>query len=164
MIDVSQFDSPLGKIVVAERRAKVLAICFGGRRVLRESHPEIWEVEEVRDAPEAPSARAISAYLNGKVGTLRVPVDMQLIAGAFDRLVLTRLYKIRAGQTVSYGELAKMVGSPGAARAVGGAMRRNPIPIVLPCHRVLPQSGGLGNYTGGVNKKSWLLAREGIRL
>lgn len=164
MIDVSQFDSPLGRIAVAERNEKVLAICYGGRRVLRASHPELWEVDEIREVPLAPSARAIRAYLDGKLGDLRVPVDMSLIPGDFDREVLGRLSKVRAGQTVRYGELAAMVGRPGAARAVGGAMRRNPIPIVLPCHRVLPQSGGLGNYTGGVNKKSWLLAREGIRL
>jgi methylated-DNA-[protein]-cysteine S-methyltransferase len=164
MFEVSQFDSPLGKIVVAERKTKVFAICFGGRKILRETHPELWEMDEVKDTSEAPSARSISAYLNGRVGTLRVPIDMALVSSEFDRLVLGRLFKVRPGQTVSYGELAAVVGRPGAARAVGGAMRRNPIPIVLPCHRVLPASGRLGNYTGGVNKKSWLLAREGIRL
>jgi methylated-DNA-[protein]-cysteine S-methyltransferase len=90
-----------------------------------------------------------------------VSVDTELVGGAFDRLVLARLTKVRPGRTVSYGELAALVGSPGAARAVGGAMRRNPLPILVPCHRVLPQSGKLGNYTGGVKKKAWLLAREG---
>lgn len=162
MIEVSQFDSPLGKIAVAERKEKVLAICFGGRRALCAAHPEL--LGETRDAALAPSARAIRAYLDGRLGKLQVPVDMALIGGDFDRAVLGRLFKVRSGQTVHYGELASMVGRPGAARAVGGAMSRNPIPIVLPCHRVLPQSGGLGNYTGGVSKKSWLLAREGIRL
>jgi len=164
MIEVSQFDSPLGKIAVAERNEKVLAICFGGRRALRSAHPELWEMDEIRDVPLAPSARRISAYLDGKVGDLRVPVDMALIGGDFDRAVLGRLMKVRSGKTIHYGELASMVGRPSAARAVGGAMRRNPIPILLPCHRVLPQSGGLGNYTGGVINNSWLLAREGIRL
>jgi methylated-DNA-[protein]-cysteine S-methyltransferase len=100
--------------------------------------------------------------LSGGVRRLSVPIDLALVPSEFDRSVLRRLYGLRTGQTVFYAELAAMVGRPGAARAVGGAMRRNPIPIVVPCHRVLPRTGGLGSYTGGVDKKAWLLAREGL--
>lgn len=164
MIQLTEFGSPLGKIAVAERKGKVLAVGFGGRRSLRLEHPEIWELGEIDEVAEGESAMALRSYLGGRVARLDVSCDLSLVPSAFDRSVLLRLCKVRAGQTVSYGELATSVGSPGAARAVGGAMRRNPIPIVVPCHRVLPQTGRLGNYTGGVSKKSWLLAREGVRL
>ncbi len=108
-----------------------------------------------------PAAERVWQFLCGRTETLRVRVDLSLIDGAFDRKVLRQLFRSRPGQTMSYGELARAVGSPGAARAVGGVMRRNPLPIVIPCHRVVPSSGGLGNYTGGVSKKAWLLEREG---
>lgn len=159
---LSQFESPLGKVAVAERKGRVLGIWFGGRRQARSEHPELWDLGEVIEGTVAPAAKQIQDYLAGKVGRLRIPVDYSLVKSDFDRTVLERLYKLRAGQTVYYAELAAMVGRPGAARAVGSAMRRNPIPILVPCHRVLPQSGGLGNYTGGTEKKAWLLAREGV--
>lgn len=164
MIQLSQFNSPLGKIAVVERRGRVLAVGFRGRRGLRAEHPKIWELGEVSEEEETPCAAVLRRYLESKVSTLRLAVDLALVEGTFDRLVLERLYKSRAGKTVRYGELAELVGNPRAARAVGGAMRRNPIPILIPCHRVLPASGQLGNYTGGVEKKAWLLAREGVRL
>ncbi len=69
--------------------------------------------------------------------------------------------RIGPGQTVSYGELAKLCGNPKAARAVGQAMRSNPFTIVVPCHRVINASGGMGNYSSGVDKKQWLLKHEG---
>lgn len=163
MIQLSEFDSPLGKITVAERSRQVLAVSFGGQRTLRAEHPEIWELGEIDEKSEGQSAAALRSYLGGRVARLNVPFDLTLVRGTFDRSVLLRLCRVRAGQTVSYGDLAALVGSPGAARAVGGAMRRNPIPIIVPCHRVLPSTGGLGNYTGGVSKKAWLLAREGVR-
>ena len=164
MIELSQFDSPLGRLTIAERQRRVVAISFGGHRVLRAEHPEIWELGDVRGGVVAPSAALICAYLRGAEERLNVPIDLALVRGAFDRAVLQRLFKVRPGRTVSYGDLAGWVGRAGAARAVGSAMRRNPIPIVVPCHGVLPQSGGLGNYTGGVAKKKWLLKREGTRL
>jgi methylated-DNA-[protein]-cysteine S-methyltransferase len=69
--------------------------------------------------------------------------------------------RVGPGQTVSYGELAKLCGNPKAARAVGQAMRSNPFTIVVPCHRVINASGGMGNYSSGVDKKQWLLKHEG---
>lgn len=70
----------------------------------------------------------------------------------------------RFGETLTYGELAMSVDQPGAARAVGRVMATNPLPIVIPCHRVLPSDRSLGNYTGGVRVKSFLLDLEGVRL
>ncbi|XP_052517042.1 methylated-DNA--protein-cysteine methyltransferase isoform X1 [Budorcas taxicolor] len=81
---------------------------------------------------------------------------------SFTRQVLWKLLKlVKFGETVSYQQLAALAGNPRAARAVGGAMRSNPIPILIPCHRVVCSSGAMGNYSGGVGVKEWLLAHEG---
>ncbi|NQU05275.1 MAG: methylated-DNA--[protein]-cysteine S-methyltransferase [Calditrichaeota bacterium] len=72
------------------------------------------------------------------------------------------LVEVPFGETISYGELAKRAGSPRAARAVGAAMARNPIPILVPCHRVITSSGKLGGFGGGLDMKRWLLRHEGI--
>ncbi len=163
VIQICQFESPLGRIAVAERRRKVIAVGFRGMAGLKREHPELWGLDEVREDGSGPSAAALRLYMKGRSSRLRVPVDWSLVRGHFDRIVLGRLMKIPPGATVTYGELAALVESPGAARAVGGAMRRNPIPIIVPCHRVLPAHRGVGNYTGGVDKKIWLLDREGVR-
>ncbi len=84
----------------------------------------------------------------------------------FHRKVYKALCKVPAGTTITYAELAKRAGSPGAARAVGQAMAKNPFPIVIPCHRVIASNGKLGGYSGrgGVAAKRALLAREGVFL
>ena len=78
----------------------------------------------------------------------------------FQLRVYSTLRKVPAGTILTYGELASRAGFPGAARAVGTAMRKNRLPIMIPCHRVLPASGGLGNYSAGNRWKLWLLNRE----
>lgn len=81
---------------------------------------------------------------------------------SFTRQVLWKLLQVvKFGDVVSYQQLAALAGSPNAARAVGGAMRSNPVPILIPCHRVVRSSGAMGNYSGGVAVKEWLLAHEG---
>jgi len=82
-------------------------------------------------------------------------------ASTFDRAVWKELRTVRAGHTVTYGELARRVGFAGAARAVGGSMRRNPIPIVIPCHRVVGQGGAITGFGLGLWRKRWLLDHEG---
>ncbi len=72
--------------------------------------------------------------------------------------------EIPFGETVSYGELAALSGYPGAARAVGSAMARNPLPILIPCHRVIKSDGSLGGYGGGLDMKMWLLEHEGVKM
>jgi len=78
----------------------------------------------------------------------------------FQKCVFRTLMRIPAGKTVSYGDLAKRAGYPGAARAVGTAMRKNRLPIVIPCHRVVPAQGGIGAYSAGRHWKRWLLENE----
>ncbi|MBN2338758.1 MAG: methylated-DNA--[protein]-cysteine S-methyltransferase [Acidobacteria bacterium] len=103
-------------------------------------------------------ARQLAAYFRGELRTFRLKVHP---AGTpFQRAVWRELEKIPYGTTLSYGELAARIGNPAAARAVGGANGRNPLPIVVPCHRVISGDGSLGGYTGGVDIKKFLLALE----
>jgi len=118
---------------------------------------------------EAGRQRAIEAgmelmgYLRGEVGRLETPVDLTF-ASDFQRDVYSTLRQVPPGETITYGELAAFSGHPGKARAVGMAMRANPAPIFVPCHRVVPATGGLGGWSGPSGWKQWLLAHEGVKL
>jgi methylated-DNA-[protein]-cysteine S-methyltransferase len=105
--------------------------------------------------------RQLEEYFTGRRRTFDLAVDLGLSRG-FRRLVLERLHAdVGYGETLSYLELATRAGNPKASRAVGSAMATNPIPIVVPCHRVLRTGGHLGGYGGGLDVKRWLLALEG---
>ena len=106
------------------------------------------------------AAKELRAYVAGKSRTFRTPVDLSL-ATPFAREVLTQLHRLPAGKLTTYGDLAKSVGRPKGARAVGGAVGSNPVPVVVPCHRVVA-SNGLGGFGGGLPMKRWLLQLEGI--
>lgn len=115
---------------------------------------------------------ALGAFLAGDLGALdALPLDLEDRAG-WDRLVLGAVRGIPPGSTASYGEVARMIGRAGAARAVGGAVGRNPIGLVIPCHRVIAGDGSLGGYGGGwwggrqagLDLKRELLRREGVNL
>jgi O-6-methylguanine DNA methyltransferase len=160
MLTVAEFLSALGPVSIAECKERILAVHFGDVSSLLAHHPALLERSCRSSAPLGPAGRSVRDYLAGRSDHPRAKVDLSLVTSEFDRLVLRRLYRTRPGQTLSYGELAREVGRPGAARAVGGAMRRNPIPILIPCHRVVTSSGAVGYYTGGVEKKVWLLERE----
>jgi methylated-DNA-[protein]-cysteine S-methyltransferase len=107
--------------------------------------------------------RQLDEYFDGTRHEFDLPVDYRLSSG-FRRTVLERLARVPYGHTVSYHDLAVEVGNAGASRAVGSAMATNPIPIVLPCHRVLRTGGGLGGYGGGLDVKEYLLRLEGALL
>src|SRR5680860_1183059 len=101
-------------------------------------------------------------YFAGRRHRFTVPVDLDETDAAFHRRVLGLLHhEVPYGETVTYGELAEMAGRPGAARAIGTAMANNPVPIVVPCHRVVA-AGSLGGYGGGLPMKRALLALEGV--
>ena len=110
--------------------------------------------------PEGSPPKQLSEYFRGERRSFDVVVE-PLNASQFDRVVWTTLSKVPAGETVTYGELARRSGHAGAARAVGGAMHRNPIPIVIPCHRVVGETGSLTGFGLGLWRKRWLLDREG---
>jgi methylated-DNA-[protein]-cysteine S-methyltransferase len=117
------------------------------------------------DRELAATRDAVSAYFEGEDESLDLPVDMSLIRSDFRRNALKTLRdEVHAGDVVTYGALAARIGHPKAARAVGSACATNPVPIIVPCHRVLPGSGGVGNYGGGPERKRALLAHEGALL
>ena len=106
--------------------------------------------------------RQLKAYWDVTRQDFDLPIDWSTIPSAFERRVLQMLQTVPYGITVSYQELAEMAGAPKAFRAVGNTMRKNPMPIVIPCHRVIRKNSALGGYTGGLDIKRKLLAIEGI--
>jgi methylated-DNA-[protein]-cysteine S-methyltransferase len=108
--------------------------------------------------------RELDEYFAGRRDTFDVALDWSLVSGAFTRRVLQCTARIPFGATRSYREVAEDAGSPRGYRAAGNALGSNPIPIVVPCHRVLASGGGLGGYTGGVEVKRLLLSIEGRSL
>jgi methylated-DNA-[protein]-cysteine S-methyltransferase len=106
-----------------------------------------------------PVAREIDEYFAGHRTTFDVPLDLRLATG-FRREVILRLPDIGYGRTYTYAQMAAATGSPGAVRAVGTACARNPLPIVLPCHRVVRSDGSFGGYRGGPEAKHTLLTME----
>jgi methylated-DNA-[protein]-cysteine S-methyltransferase len=158
-------DTPIGSLTVAATPAGVVRIEFGGgERVLEELASEVsprvvrlpGRLDEVR--------RELDEYFAGRRRRFDVPVDRRLSRG-YRRTVLEALSReVPYGHTVSYKELAERTGNPNASRAVGSAMATNPIPIVVPCHRVLRTGGALGGYGGGLDTKVWLLRHEGALL
>ncbi|MCX5268962.1 methylated-DNA--[protein]-cysteine S-methyltransferase [Streptomyces sp. NBC_00199] len=118
------------------------------------------------EAPGSPllaeAIRQFEAYFSGKRQTFELPLDWSLISG-FNRQVLRELASgVPYGAVVGYGDLAQRVGQPGAAQAVGAAMGSNPLPVVVPCHRVVERDGGIGGFGGGLETKRKLLALEGV--
>lgn len=154
--------SPVGELVVGVGPGGLCRVGFaerggrGGMRALAGPDP--------RDEPGSPLALAaaeqLDDYLAGRRERFDLEVDLSSVGG-FHRTVLGTLHaEVGFGETVSYGELAARSGRPRAARAVGQAMHRNPVSIVVPCHRVVAADGGLGGYGGGLDVKARLLALE----
>jgi O-6-methylguanine DNA methyltransferase len=119
-------------------------------------------VDFVLTSRETPAAirRALAGYFVGDLTAIDA-IPVATAGTSFQREVWTALRRIRPGMTLSYGALARKLGRPNSARAVGAANGANPIAIVVPCHRVIGADAGLSGYGGGVNRKRWLLAHEG---
>lgn len=116
---------------------------------------------ELIELKNHPYRQLVERYLNGELNTLN-KLKVYLPTGQFRRAVLEQMCQIPAGQTMSYGELARYAGHPGAARAVGSVCKHNPLPIIIPCHRVIKSNGGLGEYALGIKLKQQLLRHEGV--
>ncbi|MHC4408026.1 MAG: methylated-DNA--[protein]-cysteine S-methyltransferase [Planctomycetota bacterium] len=143
-------DSPAGPISFATDEDAVTGIWLGKRR---KADPRLQGLaRETRNQ--------LRAYLKGDNHAFDLPLAFDL--PAFTARVLAEVESIAWGESRSYGEIALLVGSPGAARAVGQAMGANPLPIVIPCHRVVAASNRLGGFGGGLKWKRWLLDHEGV--
>lgn len=159
--------TPLGTLLVAQTERGLCRLGFAGEpedRVLAQVAAGVGpRVVASRDAT-APAREALAAYLEGEADALDdLPVDLTLARSPFQRAVLETLReRVHAGEVTTYSELANTIGRPGAMRATGTALGRNPVPIVVPCHRVLPRGGGVGGYGGGPDVKRRLLELEGV--
>ncbi|MFT5531351.1 MAG: methylated-DNA-[protein]-cysteine S-methyltransferase [Candidatus Poriferisodalaceae bacterium] len=118
---------------------------------------------EVINERVEPVAAAFERYFRGeREAVAELDVDLCLVGTEFRREVLGELHRLPVGTSTTYGQLGAAVGRPKGAQAVGGAVGANPIPIVIPCHRVLAADGSLGGFSGGLPAKRWLLANEGV--
>lgn len=159
--------SPVGDLTVVQSARGVCRVSFPEEpmdRVLNRVAEVVGPRVVRSDRQMHDAAEELSAYLAGDLEEFRVPVDLSLIRSDFQRDVLVELQKIERGEITTYGDLARRIGRPKAVRATGTALGRNPIPIIVPCHRVLPGSGGVGNYGGGSDRKVWLLQLEAAPL
>ena len=154
-------DSPIGPLLVAATERGICEIAFDpdpeaeterlarlhGVRVLRSPKP----VDEAR--------RELDEYFEGRRHAFDLPVDLTALP-PFQQSVLAELRRVPYGQVDTYGGLASRIGKPRAARAVGGALNRNPVPIVVPCHRIVRGDGAVGSYLFGSDRKRLLLQIE----
>ena len=151
------YASPLGPMIVAATDKGLAGVWFEGQRHLPDS--SAWPL-----APRHPVLRKAIAQLDEYFAGRRTAFDLPLdLHGgtAFQQSVWQALQSIPAGGTTSYGSLSQSIGNPAAVRAVGAAVGRNPLSIVVPCHRVLGADGSLTGYAGGLKRKSALLELEG---
>jgi len=168
LVDVgyAQFDSPLGRLVLAASPRGLLRVAYedfnGGLDAVLE-HLALRVSPRILEAPERLDdvRRELDEFFTGRREGFEVPLDWSLASG-FTQRVLQATAAIPFGAVSTYREVAEHAGSPKATRAAGNALSANPIPIVVPCHRVLRTGGGLGGYTGGVARKEKLLAIEGV--
>ena len=160
----TRLKSPIGRLLVVQGERGVVRVGFEDEpedRVLAEVAARFGPRLVGSDRELAPTRDALDAYFAGE-GDPGLPVDLSLVAAPFRHAVLETLHdEVARGQVVTYGDLARRAGNPRAYRAAATACARNPIPILVPCHRVLPGGGGLGAYGGGPERKRALLALEG---
>jgi methylated-DNA-[protein]-cysteine S-methyltransferase len=165
LLDVSYttVDSPVGTLLLAATPVGLVRIAFAdqedGEDVLRDLSIRVSPRVLASTARLQPVLRQLDAYFAGESRRFDVQLDWRLI-GPFARRVLNYTSRIPYGRAATYGAVARDIGAPNASRAVGNALAGNPIPVVIPCHRVLRSGGALGGYGGGVEKKRWLLDLE----
>ena len=157
-------DSPLGPLVIASTPRGLVRVAYS-------EHEQVLEDMAARLSPrmlEAPGRldaerRELAEYFEGRRTEFGLPIDWSLTRG-FTTKVLQATARVGFGHTTSYASVAAEAGSPRAVRAAGNSLGSNPMPIVVPCHRVLRTGGALGGYTGGTEKKEFLLRLEGVRV
>ncbi len=163
-ISYAPIDSPFGTLHAATTKRGLVRVAFP-----EESIESVLEAlarglsPRIVEAPASlePVKRELEEYFAGRRRTFEIPLDWSLI-GPFGRRVLHATAEIPYGGYLSYAEVASEAGSPRGSRAAGNALGANPIPIVIPCHRVLRTGGAIGGYGGGLDRKRYLLELEGV--
>jgi len=158
----SVVETPIGPLHLVSTKIGLAGVGLGERekleRWLRRTFPEA-EKEPARDRHNR-FENQIRQYFEGRRRIFDVPLDLR--GSDFQKAVWAEVSRIPFGRAASYGEIAHLVGRPRAGRAVGAANGANPVPIVVPCHRVIGADGSLTGYGGGLESKRWLLAHEGV--
>ena len=166
-LTLSVLPSPIGPLEIAcDAQGRLRGVSFGEglAKAMRREYPR------ASFAPgEAPAAvsEGIEAYFAGDMSAFaRIPWTLEDAAAGdgFQARVWRALAEVPAGTTITYGEMARRAGEPGAAQAAGVALNRNPVPLVLPCHRVIGAAGAMVGFGGGLERKTWLLRHEGALL
>jgi len=168
LIDVAYAieETPVGRVLLAATPRGLVRVAYldaadGEDQVLAELaeriSPRVLAAPARLDAPR----RELDEFFAGRRRSFEAPLDWRMTSAGFSRRVLRATSRIPFGETSSYKQVATGAGSPRAYRAAGTALGANPLPIVVPCHRVLHAGGGLGGYTGGLDRKRTLLAIEG---
>lgn len=150
------FSSPLGKLLLTSNGEALTGLFTTW--LAGDSAPEMTAHWKQDDAPFREVCDQLRAYFEGEAMGFDVPMDP--VGTPFQRKVWRELCAIPYGTVISYLELARRIGQPTASRAVGGANGKNPISIIVPCHRVIAADGTLGGYGGGLDRKRWLLDHE----
>lgn len=159
------YESSIGCIMIVAKNSKIINLdvtdagMYEARKMVLSLYPKATESM----IPFKTIRTLLDRYLQGREVDFDVEVDISRL-GVFTRQVLNELRKVPRGEVKTYGWLAKKIGKPGAARAVGQALKRNPIPIIIPCHRIIRDDGTLGGFSMGVNIKERLLALEGVHI
>lgn len=152
------FASPLGPMLLARTERGLAGVWFEGQK----DHPgELSAPEAPDDAVLDAAATQLADYFAGRTTRFDLPLDLH--GTSFQRSVWQALLGIAIGRTCSYGDIARQLSSPQAVRAVGAAVGKNPLSVIVPCHRVLGTNGGLTGYAGGIDRKRALLTLEGWR-
>lgn len=159
--------TPLGEVWVAVSERGLVSIEYGVTRaqfektVSKQTRSEVWHEAQSVDG----IVRQVKEYLGGKRRDFDLMIDWSLLASDFQRAALKKVFSIPYGETRTYADIAAAIGHPDAPRAVGRANAANPMPLVIPCHRVIGTDGKLHGYggQGGIKTKAWLLKMEGAK-
>jgi methylated-DNA-[protein]-cysteine S-methyltransferase len=157
-------DSPLGSVTVFVTKSGLVRVTYPEERMDRvfEEVAAVVSPRILEDRRGTDRARGeLDAYFARRLRRFRLRIDWAFVHPGFFRRVLEATSQIPFGSVSTYGDVALRAGSPRAARAAGNALHDNPVPIVVPCHRVVPASGGIGQYGGDEWRKEWLLRMEG---
>ncbi len=157
MIRYSYEDSPLGKMLLTAENGQLTGVYFIGQKY--EARPQADWVEDASAAPFPAAREQFAEYYEGRRKAFDLPLAPQ--GTAFQQRVWQGLLDIGCGDTMTYGGLASAIGFSSSVRAVGAAVGRNPISVIIPCHRVIGADGSLTGYAGGLERKRALLMLEG---